>query len=45
MSYIRVLGIQSISDKDGSTMSFALPKITHEDEEKIISMSRDPNVY
>jgi DNA replication licensing factor MCM5 len=45
LSYIRVLGIQSISDKDGSTAGFNMPKITAEDEEKIISMSRDPSIY
>lgn len=45
MSYIRVLGIQSISDKDGSAQGFSMPRITHEDEEKIMSLSRDPNVY
>lgn len=45
MSFIRVLGIQSISDKDGSTAGFALPRITAEDEEKIISYSRDPLIY
>lgn len=45
MSYIRVLGIQSQSDKDGSTTGFSMPRITNEDEERIISMSRDPNIY
>ena len=45
LSYIRVLGIQSISDKDGSAQGFSMPRITHEDEEKIISLSRDPNIY
>ena len=45
LSYIRVLGIQSQSDKDGSTAGFAMPRITSEDEEKIISMSRDPSIY
>lgn len=40
-----MLGIQSTSDKDGSVSGFSLPKITHDDEEKIISLSRDPNIY
>lgn len=39
------MGIQSTSDKDGSAQGFSLPKITHDDEEKIISLSRDPNIY
>ena len=45
MSYIRVLGIQSQSDKNASTTGFAMPNITQEDEERIITLSRDPNVY
>jgi DNA replication licensing factor MCM5 len=45
MSYIRVLGIQSQSDHDGMTTGFAMPRITNEDEEKIVSLSRDPNIY
>lgn len=45
MSYIRVLGIQSQSDKNANTTGFAMPNITQEDEERIITLSRDPNVY
>ena len=46
MSFIRVLGIQSLADSQGSIHSgFALPRITAEDEEKIISYSRDPLIY
>ena len=45
MSYIRVLGIQSQSDLNAATTGFAMPNITQEDEEKIITLSRDPNVY
>ena len=45
MSYIRVLGIQSISGQDGMSTGFAMPRITNEDEEKIVSLSRDPNIY
>lgn len=46
MSYIRVLGIQSELNKDGvNTTGFALPNITADDEEKIISMSKDPLIY
>ena len=46
-SYIRVMGIQSASKREGepSTTGFALPNITQEDEEKIVAMSRDPEVY
>ncbi len=47
MSYIRVVGIQSENNKDGSvnTTGFALPNITQDDEEKIITMAKDPLVY
>ena len=45
-TYIRVLGMQSEVNKDGSPgMGFAMPSITAEDEEKIMNLSRDPNVY
>ena len=41
------MGIQSASKREGepSTTGFALPNITQEDEEKIVAMSRDPEVY
>ena len=46
MSYIRVVGIQSELNKDGvNTTGFALPNITAEDEEKIISLSKDPQIF
>ena len=47
VSYIRVVGIMSEVNKDGSvnTTGFALPNITAEDEEKIINMSKDPLIY
>lgn len=46
-SYIRVIGIQSEANKYGtpSATGFALPSISQEDEEKIIKMSRDPEIY
>jgi DNA replication licensing factor MCM5 len=46
-SYIRVCGIQSETNQSGmpSTAGFALPTITQEDEEKIVKLSRDPEVY
>lgn len=45
-SYIRVVGIQSEVNKDGvNTTGFALPNITSADEEKIITLSKDPLVY
>lgn len=46
MSYIRVVGIMSELNKDGvNTTGFALPNITAADEEKIITLSKDPLVY
>jgi DNA replication licensing factor MCM5 len=47
ISYIRVVGIQSEINKDGSvnTTGFALPNITQDDEEKILTMAKDPLVY
>ena len=46
-SYIRVMGIQSETNKDGmpSTVGFAMPNISQEDEEKIVAMSRQPDIY
>ena len=45
-SYIRVVGMQSELNKDGvNTTGFALPNITADDEEKISSMSKDPQIY
>ena len=45
-TYIRVLGMQSEINKDGSPgMGFSMPNITAEDEEKIMNLSRDANVY
>lgn len=46
MSYIRVLGLQSMTNENGSgTVGFAMPTITGEDEEKITTLGRDPEVY
>src|SRR2546430_1343996 len=47
VSYIRVVGIMSEVNKDGSvnTTGFALPNITQEDEEKFMNMSKDPLIY
>lgn len=45
-SYIRVVGIQSDVNKDGiNTTGFALPNISEQDEEKIITMSKDPQIF
>ena len=45
--YIRIVGIQSETNKDGSpsTTGFAMPTISQEDEERIVKMSRDPEIY
>jgi DNA replication licensing factor MCM5 len=46
MSYIRVLGLQSMTNENGTgAVGFAMPTITGEDEEKITTLSRDPDVY
>ena len=46
-SYIRAIGLQSETSKDGSPSStgFAMPTITAEDEEQITTMARDPDIY
>ena len=46
-SYIRALGLQSETNKDGapSATGFAMPTITAEDEEVITTMARDPDIY
>jgi DNA replication licensing factor MCM5 len=46
-SYIKVLGIQSIMNEDGSasSMGFAMPTITEEDKEKFEGMKKDPEIY
>jgi DNA replication licensing factor MCM5 len=45
MSYIRVLGLQAQDNKQTGSVGFAMPTITQEDEEKITTMSRDPQIY
>jgi DNA replication licensing factor MCM5 len=45
MSYIRVLGLQSVDMKQAGAVGFAMPTITQEDEEKITTLARDPEVY
>ena len=47
VAYVRVVGIQSEINKDGSvnTTGFALPNISKEDEETIGNMSKDPLIY
>jgi DNA replication licensing factor MCM5 len=47
VSYIRVLGIQSIVNQDGSasSMGFAMPNITEDDQEKFETMKKDPEIY
>lgn len=44
-SYIRVIGLTSHDNNNGSVASFAMPSITQEDEERIVTMSRDPEIY
>jgi DNA replication licensing factor MCM5 len=45
-SYIRVIGLQSEKNRDVSGVAgFSQPNITAEDEENIIKMSKDPNLY
>ena len=45
-NYLRVLGLQSMLNKDGmSNSGFALPNITQADEEKILNMAKDPLIY
>jgi DNA replication licensing factor MCM5 len=42
-SYIRVIGLQK-QDAQGLS-GFSMPNLTAEDEEKIIQMSKDPEIY
>lgn len=46
-SYIRVLGIQSCMNADGSpsSMGFAMPTITEDDIEQFENFKRDPQLY
>lgn len=46
-SYIKVLGIQSCMNDDGSpsSMGFAMPTITEDDKEKFENMKKDPELY
>uniref|UniRef100_A0A7S3CJV1 DNA replication licensing factor MCM5 n=1 Tax=Strombidium rassoulzadegani TaxID=1082188 RepID=A0A7S3CJV1_9SPIT len=46
-SYIRVVGIQSVVNQDGSasSMGFAMPNISEEDVEKFENMRKDPEIY
>jgi DNA replication licensing factor MCM5 len=46
-SYIKVLGIQSVVNEDGSSssMGFAMPTITDEDKEKFETFKKDPELY
>lgn len=45
-SYIRVIGLQSEKNRDVSNVAgFSQPNITADDEENIIKMSKDPNLY
>jgi DNA replication licensing factor MCM5 len=44
--YIKVVGIQSELNREGANITgFAMPNITAADEEKIITMSKDPLIY
>ena len=46
-SYIKVLGMQSQMNSDGSPnqMGFAMPNITEDDEEQFETMKKDPLIY
>lgn len=46
-SYVKVLGLQSCMNPDGSpnSMGFAMPNITEEDQEKFEEMKRDKDIY
>lgn len=46
-SYIKVLGIQSCMNEDGSpsSMGFAMPTITEQDVEQFENFKRDPEIY
>jgi len=46
-SFLRVVGLQSENNRDVSSQvcGFAMPNISQEDEERIISLSKEPNLY
>ena len=46
-SYIKVLGLQSVLNEDGSpsSMGFAMPIISDDDKEKFESLKKDPELY
>ena len=46
-SYIKVLGIQSQMNDDGSanSMGFAMPNITEDDQERFEDMKKQPDIY
>ena len=47
-SYLRVLGLQSMvnqGEEGVSSAGFAMPTVTQADEEKILTMSKDPLIY
>lgn len=46
-SFLRVVGLQSELNRDvnSAVCGFAMPNITSEDEEKIVNLSKDPQLY
>jgi len=44
-AYVRVLGLQSDVYGQGSHSGFALPTISHTDEEKILTMAKDKDIF
>lgn len=46
-SYIKVLGIQSCMNADGTanSMGFAMPNITEDDQERFEDMKKQPDIY
>lgn len=46
-SYLRVVGIQSEQNRDvgSQVVGFAQPNISADDEERIVKMSKDPQLY
>jgi DNA replication licensing factor MCM5 len=43
VSYIRAIGIQKMSGEN--SLGFALPLLTDDDKEKIITLAKDPEIY
>lgn len=46
-NYIKVVGLQNMANRDVNTAvaGFAMPNITADDEERIVNLSKDPEIY